>query len=79
MPARKERFPLQKVTVKLFEGDFRELGDLYPKSGANRIIREMVHRHIAVVKERAQQAVAALPVEEIDVQLDDEVISKEEL
>jgi len=79
MPARKERFDLQKVTIKLFDGDFRELGDLYPKSGANRIIREMVHRHIAVVKERAQQAVASLPAEEITVELDDEIISKEPL
>lgn len=69
MPARKERLPLQKHTLNLFEGDFIELGGLYPRSGAIKIIREMVHRHIAVCKEKAQRDSGALA--SLDIQLAD--------
>lgn len=67
MAKKKERFPLQKVTVKLFEGDFQEMAGLYPKTGANKIIRELIHRHIAVAKEMAQKQVGALAQLDIDL------------
>lgn len=72
MARKKERFDLKKVTVKLFEGDFEAMQDLYPKSGANKIIREMIHRHIAVCKELAQKNQGALAQLDIDIS-DDEV------
>lgn len=75
MAKRKERFPLVKVTIKLFEGDFREIGDLYPKTGANKIIREIIHRHIAVCKEKAQQSLAALEDIPIDIEISDEEVA----
>jgi hypothetical protein len=67
MPRRKERFDLEKVTVKLFHGDFAKLRELYPKHGANFIIRELIHRHIGIALEAGQRATQNLPSINIDL------------
>jgi hypothetical protein len=48
---RKEDFPIQKVTLNLYHGDFEELRALHPRVGAAKVIRELVHAHIARVKD----------------------------
>ncbi len=80
MVAKKAPFPLQKVTLKLYEGDFRQLADLYPRSGANKVIREMVRRHITMCLEATQARLAQQPiVEALDITLPtDEEMAKDE-
>ncbi len=43
----KERLPVSKHTLALYEGDFAELQRLYPDIGASVVIRRLVHDHLA--------------------------------
>jgi len=55
---RKERKPLKKVLIGLFEGDFERLQELYAPASASKIIREMVSAHL-----RRVDQIANLPSE----------------
>jgi hypothetical protein len=46
---------LEKVTVRLFEGDFGRLQDYYPVSGANDALRKILHGHLRRLDERLSQ------------------------
>lgn len=50
MARRKKDFPLQKVTLNLYEGEFDRLQELAPELGASHIVRELVHAHILRVE-----------------------------
>lgn len=66
MSRRREDFPLEKISVKLFEGEFAQLNELYPSVGASKIIRELVHSHLNKVEVETRAArskiVADLPI-----------------
>lgn len=51
---KKEDFPLQKVTVKLYDGEFAQLQTLHPRIGASKVVRMLVHSHIKSVMARAK-------------------------
>jgi len=59
MTRRKERLPLEVVTVKLFQGEYSQLLTLYPKVGASKVIRELVHNHLKQINEAAAASVPA--------------------
>lgn len=42
--------PLQKHTLNLYEGDFAELGDLFPEVDTSVLIREVIQDLIARTK-----------------------------
>lgn len=50
-----EDFPLQKVTLNLFEGEFARLQSLYPNLGAGRVVRDLVHSHLRSIDEKTNQ------------------------
>ncbi len=52
---RKEDFPLQKVTLVLYDGDFARLRDLHPRLGASKVVRTLVRKHIQEVEHRANK------------------------
>ena len=37
---------LQKVTLKLYDGEFKRLQDHYPEVGASLVVRTLVHKHL---------------------------------
>lgn len=37
---------MQKVTLKLFDGEFKRLQDHYPEVGASFVVRSLVHNHL---------------------------------
>jgi len=47
---RNETSPVEKMTVRLYSGDYRRLGELHPHLGANKVIRELVRQHIQRVE-----------------------------
>lgn len=59
--------PIEKRTVRLFKGDYAELGDLFPQVGAGPAIRALVRQTI----QRAKDATAPLDLDLSDVQLED--------
>lgn len=63
--ARKFSTPLKMHHIRLIEGDFEQLQELYPQVTANEVIRTLVHKHIKAIKERAQHEAAPLPTPEI--------------
>lgn len=46
---------LEKVTIRLHAGDKSELDEFYPRSGHNRVIRNLVHQHIKMLREKLNQ------------------------
>lgn len=52
---RREREPLEKVCINLFEGDMNALQELHPRVGAGRAIRELVRSHILLVRQKATE------------------------
>lgn len=60
---RKEDFPLQKVTLNLFEGDFDWLRQNHGKLGAGKVVRELVRGH----RSRIETEMAAKPLPDIHV------------
>ncbi len=59
---RKEDKPLQKVTLNLVEGDFAKLQEVYPRLGAGKVIREIIHAHVRRIDETAQQVTDSLTI-----------------
>jgi len=52
MTARKEAYPLQKVTLNLREGDWEWLRQMHGSLGAGKVIRELVMGHRARTENR---------------------------
>jgi len=52
MTARKETYPLQKVTLNLREGDWEWLRQMHGNLGAGKVIRELVMGHRARTENR---------------------------
>jgi len=63
---RKEEFPLQKVTLNLFDGDMSKLQELYPIIGGSKVIRLLVRAHIKAIEARTEN----LPKEVISTGLE---------
>lgn len=55
MAKRSEELPIEKVTIRLYEGDSARLQRLYPKVGASKVIRHLVRHHLRGVDERTEQ------------------------
>ena len=49
---RREDFPLMKVTLNLYDGDFQRLQALYPRIGASKVIRTLVHSHLKDINDK---------------------------
>ena len=45
MAVRKESYPLEKITLKLRQGDFKWLQDMHPNLGAAKVVRELIIVH----------------------------------
>lgn len=52
---RKEDLPLEKVTVQLFKGDFKQLQELNPALGGARILRHLVRQYIESIVPKPHQ------------------------
>lgn len=52
---RKEEYPLEKITLLLREGDFKWLQDMHPRSGAAKIVRELIIGHRERVEAKVEQ------------------------
>lgn len=57
---KREKTPLHKVTLNLYEGDFEELQNLHPELGGGKVIRELVHAHVIKVRAKLD---ASMPPE----------------
>lgn len=44
--------PLETISIRLYEGDKDVLRQFYPEIGYNAAIRELVHKHVAKLRER---------------------------
>jgi len=64
MTKRRERLPLEIVSVSLFKGEFARLSELYPKVGVSKVVRELVHDHLRKIEEAAA---ASVPAPRIDL------------
>ena len=42
-----------KVTLNLYDGDFQRLQSLYPRLGASKVIRVLVHSHLKDINDKA--------------------------
>jgi len=60
---RKEDKPLHKTTLNLVKGDFEKLQEAYPRLGAGKVVRELVHAHVRRIEEQAQQHFTELTIE----------------
>jgi len=59
---------LVKVTIRLYDGDKEELDEFYPSLGHNRVIRDLVRKHIRLLRERISHRAEPAP---IDLSLED--------
>ena len=59
--------PIEKRTIRLFKGDYNELGALFPQVGAGPAIRALVRQTI----QRAKDAAAPLDLDLSAVELED--------
>jgi hypothetical protein len=53
---RNEKAPVEKMTVRLYNGDYRRLAELHPNLGANKVIRELVRQHIQRIESKVGPA-----------------------
>lgn len=53
--ARKSERPLEKVTVRLHQGDKEALDSWYPHSGHNKVIRHLVASHLKQLEAEANK------------------------
>lgn len=44
--------PLEMASIRLYEGDRDTLASFYPSIGYNAAVREIVHRHCRLLKEK---------------------------
>lgn len=66
---RKEDLPITKHTLNLYAGEYAALQELYPRHGAGKIIRTLVHRHLREALE-AGRGVNVVPLDLSEI-LDD--------
>lgn len=66
MPRPKETEPLMKVKINLFATDYERLKSLYPLAGPARVIRALVHAHVARIGAKAPAA-SDLDLEMIEI------------
>lgn len=52
-----------KHTFRLVEGDVEKLQTFYPETGANAIIRTLVHKHVEEIEAKARPAPSNLQLE----------------
>lgn len=71
MPRKKLSEPSVKVTLNMFERDWRRLQELYPSVGASEATRQIVKAHVARVEAKIARARETL-VPEFDVELNEE-------
>lgn len=45
---------MTKHTFRLFEGDVEKLQIFYPETGANAIIRTLIHKHVEEIESKAR-------------------------
>lgn len=66
MARKREDFPIEKVSLNLYQGEFKKLTELYPRMGAGKVIRVMVHNLLRQVDEKTAQTAPPrnLPVPE---------------
>lgn len=57
---------LEKISVRLFHGDFRRLQTKYPKSGASLALRELLRAHLNHLDEEPKDLIINLPSENHD-------------
>jgi hypothetical protein len=69
MPRKKSEFPLEKITIKLFEGDYKRLQDLHSsRIGGAAVIRQLVRTYLANIEARVDRRVA----EKLDIEMTNE-------
>lgn len=67
MPRKKELEPLLEVKIRLYASDYERLKLLYPQAGPARVIRAIVHTHVAKIV--AQTPASAEP--ELDFEIEE--------
>jgi hypothetical protein len=67
MGKRKEDFPLEKVTINLFEGDVARFNQLFPRLRVSKFLRETLRRTLRKIENEAQRAPQPV-VEDIDLE-----------
>jgi hypothetical protein len=58
---KRDDHPLKKVTINLFDGDLEKIQHMFPRPGASKIIRDLVHKFIADYEARAEQRFTPVP------------------
>jgi len=72
---KREDRAIYKHTLNLYKGDYVRLQDLYPRIGAAKAIRDIVHAHIRKIEENAAQLLIAPEqdlVFDLDIDLEEE-------
>lgn len=59
---RHEDLPLSKHTLNLYRGEYGRLQEAYPRIGAGKIIRTLVHRHLRELDQQ-RDTVDTLPLD----------------
>lgn len=72
MAKRKEEFPLEKITIKLFEGDAERFRQLHPRLSISRFVRETIRRHIRKVENEAERQRPTIADLDLDFDLETE-------
>lgn len=67
---RRDDRPLEKHTINLFKGDLQKVQEYFPRPGASKIIRDLVHNFIKRTEAAAQKDRPALALELKDDDLD---------
>lgn len=57
---------LEKISVRLFHGDFRRLQTKYPRAGASHALRELLRAHLNHLDEEPKDLVINLTPEPAD-------------
>tara|TARA_R110000868_G_scaffold134284_4_gene346201 strand:+ start:634 stop:840 length:207 start_codon:yes stop_codon:yes gene_type:complete len=65
MTRRKETLPIQKCTLNLYAGEFAKLQELYPRAGAAKVVRELVHAHLRNIEEQVAQQTTPIQIEDL--------------
>jgi len=56
MPRKRSDIPLEKVTLKLFQGDYKRIQDLHgTRLGASAVIRQLIRTYLANIDARVEQ------------------------
>lgn len=69
MTRRREIEPLQRITVNVYERDYRRLGELYASFTPAKIIRSLIRIHLQKYDRlRAEEVEELIPEIEIDLE-----------